>query len=61
MYMQTDLSGKVEDLMEDTTKRYKKMVEDIKEQDKSRELYSLAGANAEQVKLPKFSGRSGED
>ena len=60
-YMQPDLSDKVEDLMEDTTKRYKKMVEDIKEQDKSRELYSLAGANTEQVKLPKFSGRSGED
>ena len=40
--MQPDLSDKVEDLMEDTTQRYKKMVEDIKEQDKSRELYSLA-------------------
>ena len=60
-YMQPDLSDKVEDLMEEVTKKYNKVVKDVREQDKSRELYSLAGANSEQVKLPKFSGTSGED
>ena len=59
--MKPDLSDKVEDLMEDTTKRFSQLVKDVREQDKSRELYSLAGANSEQVKLPKFSGSSGED
>ena len=60
-YMQPDMSDKVEELMEDTTVRYKQLVEDVKGQDKSRELYSLAGANSEQVKLPRFSGNPGED
>ena len=59
--MKPDLSDKVEDLMEDTTKRFTQLVKDVREQDKNRELYSLAGANSEQVKLPKFSGSSGED
>ena len=60
-YMQPDMSDKVEDLMEDTTKRYKWLVEAVRGQDRSRELYSLAGANSEQVKLPKCLGSSGED
>ena len=40
-YMQPDMSDKVEDLMEDTAKRYKSLVEDVRGQDRSRELYSL--------------------
>ena len=60
-YMIADLSDKVEDLMEDTTNRYKKLVEQVREQDNKRELYSLAGSNSEQVSLPKFSGSFGED
>ena len=60
-YMQPDLSDRVEDLMEETSSRYKQLVEDVRKQDKLRELYSLAGANSEQVKLPTFSGNSGED
>ena len=33
----------------------------IREEDKIRELYSLAGASSEQVKLPRLSGAAGED
>ena len=37
------------------------MTEAVQEEDKIRELYSLAGPSTEQVKLPKFSGAAGED
>ena len=60
-YDQPDLRERIEELLEATTDRYKKFVEDVKNQDKIRELYSLAGANSDQVTLPKFSGNTGED
>ena len=57
-HSQPDLSDKVEELMEETSDKYKKFVEDVKKQDKDRELYSLAGANSEQVALPKGHGET---
>ena len=59
--MQPDMSDKVEEVVEDTTEKYTKVVKAIRDQDKKRELYSLAGPNSEQVKLPRFSGSTGED
>ena len=56
-----DLSERVEEVIEEVTDKYNKVVKEVREQDKSRELYSLAGSNSEQVKLPKFSGSPGED
>ena len=60
-YMQPDMSDKVEEVVEDTTEKYTRVVKDIRDQDKKRELYSVAGPNSEQVKLPRFSGNSDED
>ena len=58
---QPTLRERIEELIEATTDKYKTFIEDVKKQDKTRELYSLAGANSEQVALPKFSGNTGED
>ena len=41
-------------------KKYKDVIKAIQNEDKTRELYSLAGSNKEQVKLPKFAGAWGE-
>ena len=60
-YQRADLHDRVEEVIEETTVKYKKVVEQVRQQDKQRELYSLAGSNSEQVKLPKFSGSQGED
>ena len=60
-YQRTDLHDRVEEVIEETTVKYKKVVEQVRQQDKQRELYSLAGSNSEQVKLPKISGSQGED
>ena len=60
-HKRADLSERVEEVIEEVTDKYNKVVKEVREQDKSRELYSLAGSNSEQVKLPKFSGSPGED
>ena len=60
-FMLPNESDKVEETIEDTSRRYREVIEAIKEEDKKRELYSLAGANSDQVKLPKFGGGMGED
>ena len=60
-YMLPNESDKVEEILEDTTSRYKEVTRAIEEEDKKRELYSLAGSNKEQVKLPGFGGIAGED
>ena len=60
-YMLPNESDKVEEIVEETTKKYKDVTTAIQQQDKLRELYSLAGSNKEQVKLPKFGGGAGED
>ena len=60
-YMMPNESDKVEEIIEDTTKKYKDVTTAIENEDKMRELYSLAGSNKEQVKLPKFGGSAGED
>ena len=58
------LSGeteKVEEIMQDMINKYSDVTAAIQDEDKKRELYSLAGATTEQVKMPKFSGGAGED
>ena len=60
-YQRLDLYDRVEEVIQETTTKYKKVVEQVRQQDRQRELYSLAGSNSEQVKLPKFSGSQGED
>ena len=60
-YMLPDESTRVEEVIEETTKKFKEVTEAIELEDKKRELYSLAGSNKEQVKLPRFGGSSGED
>ena len=60
-HKRADLGEKVEQVIEELTEKYNKVVKEVREQDKNRELYSLAGSNSEQVKLPKFSGSPGED
>ena len=54
-------SEKVEDIIQETSDKYKKITAEIISEDKKRELYSLAGSNKEQVKLPKFGGNMSED
>ena len=60
-YMLPSESQSVEEVMPEITKKYKDVVAAIQHEDKIRELYSLAGSNKEQVKLPKFAGAAGED
>ena len=43
------------------TRRYKEVTAAIEEEDKLRELYSLAGNKKEQVEMPKFGGGVRED
>ena len=52
---------RVNDLIGETTNKYEEVTAAIREEDEVRELYSLAGAGSEQVKLPRFSGATGED
>ena len=61
IYSLPEESQKVEDIIEETTEKYKRVITDIQTEDKNRELYSLAGTNKEQVKLPKFGGSASED
>ena len=52
---------KVEEIMQNITNKYTEVTTAVQKEDKTRELYSLAGASTEQVKLPKFGGAAGED
>ena len=60
-YMMPNESDKVEEVIEETTKKYREVTTAIENEDKKRELYSLAGSNKEAVRLPKFGGSAGED
>ena len=60
-YKRVDLSDRVEEVIEAVTTKYTKVVKEVRDEDKKRELYSLAGSNSEQVRLPKFSGSQNED
>ena len=55
------LSTQVDSTMTNLIALYNKVVKAVQDEDKSRELYSLAGIATELVKLPKFSGNPGED
>ena len=59
-YMMPNESQNVEEVMQEITKKYKYVMAAIQNEDKTRELYSLAGSNKEHVKLPKFAGAAGE-
>ena len=56
-----DITEKVEEIIQKTSDLYSSVTKDVKEQDKQRELYSLVGSEADNVKLPKFGGNLGED
>ena len=60
-YQLPDEPEKVECAVAATTERYKEVTAAVNDQDTMRELYSLAGSNKEQVRLPKFGGSSSED
>ena len=60
-YKRADLHDRVEEVIEEITTKYNSVVKLVRDEDKTRELYSLAGSNSEQVRLPKFSGRQSED
>ena len=60
-HKKVDLTERVEEVVEELTAKYTKVVKEVRQQDKQRELYSLAGSNSEQVSLPKFSGSQAED
>ena len=55
------VTGKVQEILQNITYKYNDVTAAIQEEDKVRELYSLAGASSEQVSLPSFSGAAGED
>ena len=51
----------VDEIINETTRKYKVVTAAIKLQDTQRELYSLAGSSKDSVRLPKFGGTSSED
>ena len=60
-YLLPNEQEKMEECLEETTRKYNEVTRDIRDEDRKRELYSLAGANSEQVKLPYLKGSVGED
>ena len=56
-----EISDTVQQTMDEINELYTNVVKQIRDEDTKRELYSLAGSSAENVKLPKFSGNPGED
>ena len=54
-------SVKVEEIMDKTTTKYREVTAAVEEEDKTRELYSLADSNKEQDELTMFGGEAGED
>ena len=51
----------VDEIINETTRKYKVVTAAIKLQDTQRELYSLAGSSKDSVRLPKFGGTSSEN
>ena len=60
-YPLDDLSTQAQVTIDDLTLLYNSVTKTVRDEDQSRELYSLAGTAGKSVKLPKFSGNSNED